>query len=143
MDQLKYVIPLIVLAVSLAKVVELLVTKFVFKSGGSGRCMLSSEEKRALYDTRRDVSDLVKTTEKLAVATQNADSARRSCQEVLKELKVVHAAKDEDGAPMVYVPRSWGHTQEKIAETMQSIATTQKEIAGTLERVESNMDRRS
>jgi len=55
--------------------------------------------------------------------------------EALIELKRAHDAKDDDGIPLWYVPRSWHKTQEETLKVTQEIAFAQKETAKALEGV--------
>lgn len=44
----------------------------------------------------------------------------------LKTLHDMHYQFDDDGAPKWFVPRSWGETQQKIAELLHDVAGTQE-----------------
>ena len=49
----------------------------------------------------------------------------------------IHKEKDNDGVPMVYVPRSWGETQKDMKDVMQRIVNDQTRI---LERIEKKLE---
>lgn len=51
------------------------------------------------------------------------------------ELHSMHDVKDNDGVPLVYVPRSWGKTQEETLNVSKDIAFSQRETAKALESV--------
>lgn len=56
-------------------------------------------------------------------------------EEKIKLLHQAHDAKDQDGVPLWFVPRSWQHTQQETLNATREIAFTQKETARALEGV--------
>ena len=52
----------------------------------------------------------------------------------------LHTEKDNDGVPLVYVPRSWGETQKDMKDVMQRIVNDQTRIADILERIEKKLE---
>jgi len=52
----------------------------------------------------------------------------------------IHTEKDNDGVPLVYVPRSWAETQKDMRNVMQRIVNDQTRIADILERIEKKLE---
>ena len=52
----------------------------------------------------------------------------------------IHTEKDNDGVPLVYVPRSWAETQKDMKDVMQRIVNDQTRIADILERIEKKLE---
>lgn len=46
----------------------------------------------------------------------------------LHELYELHHRFDDDGAPLWYVPRSWGETQKEIAKSLENVSHMQGSI---------------
>jgi hypothetical protein len=59
----------------------------------------------------------------------------------LSYLHELHAQKDKDGVPLVYVPRSWAETQKDMKDVMQRIVNDQTRIADILERIEKKLEK--
>ena len=53
----------------------------------------------------------------------------------LKTLHSLHTRFDDDGAPLWYVPRSWGESQKQIAELLKDVSRTQKNQTKILEKI--------
>lgn len=52
----------------------------------------------------------------------------------------INKEKDNDGVPLVYVPRSWAETQKDMKDVMQRIVNDQTRIADILERIEKKLE---
>src|SRR3990167_1331946 len=52
----------------------------------------------------------------------------------------VNEAKDADGAPMVYFPRSLIETQERMVDVLRQIVAQQERLVEAIERIEERQD---
>lgn len=71
-----------------------------------------------------------------AIRDQRVDDSIRHIENQTDVLTEIHTRVDEDGVPMVYVPRSWGKTQDAILETLRDTVRTNDRIADALDRLE-------
>lgn len=63
----------------------------------------------------------------------------KDSRSLLKDLHKMHHAVDEDGRPLVYMPKELLETQREIVKLTHTVATTQKHMARLFEKFESTI----
>lgn len=58
---------------------------------------------------------------------------------VVKDLKATYSVKDEDGRPLIYMPKEIIETQRELVKLTHTVALTQKYMAELLGRVEEKL----
>ena len=53
----------------------------------------------------------------------------------------MHSVRNEDGAPIWYIPTSWADTQKEILHVVGDVSRTQERLAGSMERFVEILDR--
>ena len=74
--------------------------------------------------------------------SQNKSVLTPKEQTVMVEMHKVLTARDVDGTPLCYVPRSWGNTQDKLIEALREISQVNLRQTLILERMEKILERR-
>jgi hypothetical protein len=62
-------------------------------------------------------------------------------REQLKSIHEVHARTDQDGTPLVYMPRTFLEIQRDLQKTLAQIVTDQGKIALILERLDKRLEK--
>lgn len=112
---------LVVVAVGLVRVVERLIDRKT--SNGETRhklvCLLG-QESEGFRVMRQLIEKMTPMASEIHELHQEHGSQSKVADEV-HSLYKAHAVLDDDGIPMVYMPRSWGKTQEAILEELRKL----------------------
>lgn len=98
---------MVALSMTLVELVKVLIGKYTKRNGnGAGGCRgLTPDEHKALFRVRDEVA----------------------------QIKAIHTPIDQDGIPLVQVPRGWAKTQERIVQTCSEISKTQEKMLAVLQ----------
>jgi uncharacterized protein YaaN involved in tellurite resistance len=115
-------VPLVTLAVILAKVIESLISKFLPQKNK----ILSEEE----YEKIKSIENKIKV---IHAKIEDKPTLNDDQNSMLKELYDLHSKTDADGIPLHYFPRSFIETQKDIVEVLQEISSHQEKTTYLLE----------
>lgn len=73
--------------------------------------------------------------------SQNKSVLTSKEQTIMSEMHNILIAKDIDGTPLCYVPRSWGNAQDKLIETLREISVVNLKQTLILERIEKQLEK--
>jgi hypothetical protein len=97
--------------------------------------------------TREVIDEMVKGFEKIGLGFIELKNQIDVCnmvqnkeiEEIRDKTVLVHnivTKTDNDGSPLIFVPRSWGSTQKEIADVCRMIASTQKSMLKIMDRID-------
>jgi len=130
MDPSAAVLAVVASMVGMEVIKKLLMDK-VFPPKSPAPPIFTKEEKKVFYQMK---AKLDKIPEDILTLTEKE-------HRLLEELYTMHDARDQDGIPLWYVPRSWHQTQQETLNVTKEIAFAQKETARALEGVTKVVER--
>lgn len=123
-------ITLVALAVSLAKIIEVLVRRLV----PNNRPTLSTDE----LDKIKCIENRLKTVHNKLDDKPTLTDEQNG---MLKDIHDLHSKTDADGIPLHYVPRSFIEAQKEIVDVLQEISSHQERTTYLLESITKRIEK--
>ena len=89
---------------------------------------VTQELLRDLEDVQRELDQHATSSSKTRLVIDSIDDKLTRIHEAIEQLSEIHTKTDNDGTPLVYIPRSWHETQRDILNMLTTLASNQRDL---------------